>query len=124
MWTRWPGSLSSAPTCPARCRFPHRPGPSAMRQAPCLVIAAAVAWSIWRIATGRRSPLPEWPQRDRHGREIAIRYWSSGTSVRLTLLLTILFAAYPVAETPVKVNSAAGTGGSPFAGCARNWIAK
>ena len=66
---------------------------------------------------------------DGHGgtavyREIAIRYWSSGTSVRLTLLLTILFAAYPVAEMPVKVNSAAGTGGSPVAGCARNWITK
>jgi predicted RNase H-like nuclease len=36
--------------------------------------AAAVAWSAWRIATGRAVTLPDWPQHDRHGLEIAIRY--------------------------------------------------
>jgi predicted RNase H-like nuclease len=36
--------------------------------------AAAVAWSAWRIATGRAVTVPDRPQRDRHGLEIAIRY--------------------------------------------------
>jgi len=36
--------------------------------------AAAVAWSAWRIATGRAVTVPDRPQRDRNGREIAIRY--------------------------------------------------
>ncbi len=36
--------------------------------------AAAVAWSAWRIATGQAVILPDRPQQDRHGREIAIRY--------------------------------------------------
>ncbi len=36
--------------------------------------AAAVAWSAWRIATGQAVTLPVRPQRDRQGREIAIRY--------------------------------------------------
>jgi predicted RNase H-like nuclease len=36
--------------------------------------AAAVAWSAWRIATSRAVTIPERPQHDRHGREIAIRY--------------------------------------------------
>jgi predicted RNase H-like nuclease len=36
--------------------------------------AAAVAWSAWRIATGQAATLPARPQRDRQGREIAIRY--------------------------------------------------
>jgi predicted RNase H-like nuclease len=36
--------------------------------------AAAVAWSAWRIATGQAVTLPTRPQRDRLGREIAIRY--------------------------------------------------
>jgi predicted RNase H-like nuclease len=36
--------------------------------------AAAVAWSAWRIATGRAVVLPDQPQRDSGGREIAIRY--------------------------------------------------
>jgi predicted RNase H-like nuclease len=36
--------------------------------------AAAVAWSAWRIAAGRAITLPDRPQHDRHGREIAIRY--------------------------------------------------
>jgi predicted RNase H-like nuclease len=36
--------------------------------------AAAVAWSTWRIATGRAVVLPGQPQRDGRGREIAIRY--------------------------------------------------
>ena len=36
--------------------------------------AAAVAWSAWRIATGRARTLPDRPQHDRHGLEIAIRY--------------------------------------------------
>jgi predicted RNase H-like nuclease len=36
--------------------------------------AAAVAWSAWRIAAGQAVVLPAAPQRDRAGREIAIRY--------------------------------------------------
>jgi predicted RNase H-like nuclease len=36
--------------------------------------AAAVAWSAWRIATGRAVLIPARPQRDAQGREIAIRY--------------------------------------------------
>ena len=36
--------------------------------------AAAVAWTTWRIATGQAVTLPDRPQHDRHGREIAIRY--------------------------------------------------
>jgi len=36
--------------------------------------AAAVAWSAWRIATGQAVILPDQPQRDRRGDEIAIRY--------------------------------------------------
>jgi predicted RNase H-like nuclease len=46
------------------------------RQAPVTdtLDAAAVAWSAWRIATGRAVVLPDQPQRDRGGREIAIRY--------------------------------------------------
>jgi len=36
--------------------------------------AAAVAWSAWRIATGRAVVIPVRPQRDGDGREIAIRY--------------------------------------------------
>jgi hypothetical protein len=76
------------------------------------------------IATGWRSPFRNGRGATAVSREIAIRHWPPYTFVRSTLLLTILFAAYPVAETPVKVNSAAGTGGSPFAGCARNWITK
>ena len=36
--------------------------------------AAAVAWSAWRIATGRAAVIPGRPQRDGQGREIAIRY--------------------------------------------------
>ncbi len=36
--------------------------------------AAAVAWSAWRIATGRAIVLPGTPQLDRQGHEITIRY--------------------------------------------------
>lgn len=36
--------------------------------------AAAVAWSAWRIAAGRAVVVPERPQRDDQGREIAIRF--------------------------------------------------
>ena len=36
--------------------------------------AAAVAWSAQRIAAGQAVTLPPVPQRDRQGREIAIRY--------------------------------------------------
>ena len=36
--------------------------------------AAAVAWSAWRIATDQAVIVPDRPQHDRHGREIAIRY--------------------------------------------------
>jgi predicted RNase H-like nuclease len=36
--------------------------------------AAALAWSAWRIATGQAVTLPDRPQHDRQGREIAIRY--------------------------------------------------
>jgi predicted RNase H-like nuclease len=35
--------------------------------------AAAVAWSAWRIATGQAVVIPENPQRDARGLEIAIR---------------------------------------------------
>jgi predicted RNase H-like nuclease len=46
--------------------------------------AAAVAWSAWRIATGQAVVIPALPQRDRHGREIAIRYlpWWRGKGDR------------------------------------------
>jgi predicted RNase H-like nuclease len=36
--------------------------------------AAAVAWSAWRIAAGRAVTLPDRPQHDGYGRQIAIRY--------------------------------------------------
>jgi predicted RNase H-like nuclease len=36
--------------------------------------AAAVAWSAWRIATGRAVVIPDRPQRDDQGLQIAIRY--------------------------------------------------
>ncbi len=36
--------------------------------------AAAVAWSAARIAAGREVVLPDHPQRDAQGREIAVRY--------------------------------------------------
>ncbi len=36
--------------------------------------AAAVAWSAWRIATGQSVVVPDRPQHDGLGREIAIRY--------------------------------------------------
>ena len=36
--------------------------------------AAAVAWSAWRIATGRAVVIPARPQRDELGPQIAIRY--------------------------------------------------
>jgi predicted RNase H-like nuclease len=36
--------------------------------------AAAVAWSAWRIATGRAVVIPARPQRDELGQQIAIRY--------------------------------------------------
>jgi predicted RNase H-like nuclease len=36
--------------------------------------AAAVAWSAWRIAAGQAVTVPDRPQRDDRGREIAIRY--------------------------------------------------
>ena len=36
--------------------------------------AAAVAWSAWRIATGQAIVIPDYPQLDRQGREITIRY--------------------------------------------------
>jgi predicted RNase H-like nuclease len=36
--------------------------------------AAAVAWSAWRIATGRAVIIPDRPQRDDQGLQIAIRY--------------------------------------------------
>ena len=36
--------------------------------------AAAVAWSAWRIATGQAAVVPDHPQQDPGGREIAIRY--------------------------------------------------
>jgi predicted RNase H-like nuclease len=36
--------------------------------------AAAVAWSAWRIATGRAVVIPARPQLDDRGRQIAIRY--------------------------------------------------
>ena len=36
--------------------------------------AAAVAWSAWRIATGQAVVIPDRPEQDGQGREIAIRY--------------------------------------------------
>jgi predicted RNase H-like nuclease len=36
--------------------------------------AAAVAWSAWRIATGKAVVVPDQPQLDTRGREITIRY--------------------------------------------------
>ncbi len=36
--------------------------------------AAAVAWSAWRIAVGQAIVIPGYPQLDRRGREITIRY--------------------------------------------------
>jgi predicted RNase H-like nuclease len=51
------------------------PGPAA-RRAPLTDVldAAAVAWSARRIALGQAVVIPARPQRDRGGREIAIRY--------------------------------------------------
>jgi predicted RNase H-like nuclease len=46
---------------------PHAPATDALD-------AAAVAWSAWRIAAGRADVIPDRPQRDGKGREIAIRY--------------------------------------------------
>jgi predicted RNase H-like nuclease len=39
-----------------------------------LLDAAAVAWSAWRIATGRAVVIPARPQRDELSLQIAIRY--------------------------------------------------
>ncbi len=50
------------------------PGLAARAPAADTLDAAAVAWSAWRIVTGRAVTLPGRPQLDRHGREIAIRY--------------------------------------------------
>ena len=46
---------------------PHAPATDALD-------GAAMAWSAWRIAAGRAVTLPDRPQHDRHGRQIAIRY--------------------------------------------------
>lgn len=51
-----------------------RSGPTARAPLADTLDAAAVAWSAWRIATGHAVILPARPQRDRQGREIAIRY--------------------------------------------------
>ena len=51
-----------------------RSGPTARAPLADTLDAAAVAWSAWRIATGQAVILPARPQRDRQGREIAIRY--------------------------------------------------
>ena len=50
--------------------------PAATRVAPAAdtLDAAAVAWSAWRIATGEAVILPDQPQRDSQGQQIAIRY--------------------------------------------------
>jgi len=37
---------------------------------------------------------------------------------------TTFLAAYPDADTPIRVSRAAGTAGRPFAGCARTGAAK
>jgi predicted RNase H-like nuclease len=50
------------------------PGRGAPAPAADTLDAAAVAWSAWRMATGRAVTIPGRPQRDRQGREIAIRY--------------------------------------------------
>jgi predicted RNase H-like nuclease len=58
--------------------LPAAPAPSASRTpaAPLTdtLDAAAVAWSAWRIATGQAAVIPDHPQQDPDGREIAIRY--------------------------------------------------
>jgi predicted RNase H-like nuclease len=51
-----------------------RDGPAARAPAEDTLDAAAVAWTAWRIAAGQAVTLPARPQRDRRGREIAIRY--------------------------------------------------
>jgi predicted RNase H-like nuclease len=48
-------------------RVPHAPATDALD-------GGAVAWSAWRIAAGRAVTLPDRPQHDRYGRQIAIRY--------------------------------------------------
>lgn len=47
------------------------PGPAPVTD---MMDAAAVAWSAARIAAGRAVVLPDHPQRDPQGREIAVRY--------------------------------------------------
>jgi cyanate lyase len=44
--------------------------------------AAAVAWTARRIALGRAGIVPDPPQTDRHGHEIAIRYLHAGNVAR------------------------------------------
>jgi predicted RNase H-like nuclease len=63
---RPPGRRSSAPRPPARraAVFPETD----------TLDAAAVAWSTWRIATGKAVVLPDHPQLDSRGRQITIRY--------------------------------------------------
>jgi predicted RNase H-like nuclease len=50
------------------------PAPAAAAPLTDILDAAAVAWSARRIAAGHAVTIPDRPQRDRHGREIAIRY--------------------------------------------------
>jgi len=66
-----PAILSGAVALPARL-----PTGAAAPAAPVTdtLDAAAVAWSAWRIATGQAIVIPDYPQLDRGGREITIRY--------------------------------------------------
>jgi predicted RNase H-like nuclease len=50
------------------------PGPPGPAPATDMMDAAAAAWSAARIAAGQEVVLPDHPQRDPHGREIAVRY--------------------------------------------------
>ncbi|MBO0871315.1 MAG: DUF429 domain-containing protein [Micromonosporaceae bacterium] len=54
--------------------LPDEPGPAGRAAPDDVLDAAAVAWSAYRIATGRAGCLPEVPQVDRHGRPVAIWY--------------------------------------------------
>ena len=73
-----PAGLSGAVALPAGAAGPPG-GPRPGLRWPAAPVtdtldAAAVAWSAWRIATGQAIVIPDYPQLDRRGREITIRY--------------------------------------------------
>ena len=75
-----PAGLSAAVALPAgavtAAPAPVTAAPAPVTAAPVTdtLDAAAVAWSAWRIATGQAIVIPDYPQLDRRGREITIRY--------------------------------------------------